>query len=151
MRALRILNDGRIITVANNGVINSTTNLNDNQNIGSPSAQANKVFERNNNLYFITSSRLFRYDFRNFTEILNINTLPVEASGINNNGFWVITNNLIGQFDFNGQIVNTINFDDIEFRDRRPINTGSLFFVSSNNDIVFYDRGAGAFRVIREI
>lgn len=103
--------------------------------------------EINNNVYFITTIGLFKYDFSNFEIITKFDG---GDACINNNGAYIIQRNKLYNLSLDGEIIKEIDLkNDIEIKDSMPI--GSIFnklFVSSNDEVIFYDMTNKCFRMI---
>ena len=112
--------------------------------------------ESGNSIYFIDSPGLYNitywfieYDFIKNTVPWGIDNL--RASGITNDKIIVIDSDSIKTLNFNGKELNIITRDDYEVSDRKTADlsrlTGKLI-ITSNDDIIFYDTSAKAFRII---
>ena len=101
----------------------------------------------NNNTYFITTNGIFKYDYSNFEQIINYNQ---SCAGINNNRAYIIQGNKLYNLSLDGEIIKEIDLkNDIEIKDSMSI--GSIFnklFVSSNDEVIFYDMTNKCFRMI---
>ena len=112
--------------------------------------------ESGNSIYFIDSPGLYNitYWFKEYDFIKN--TVPwgidnLRASGITNDKIIVIDSDSIKTLNFNGKELNIITRDDYEVSDRKTADfsrlTGKLI-ITPNDDIIFYDTSAKAFRII---
>ena len=101
----------------------------------------------NNNTYFTTTTGIYKYDYSNFEPVIKFNKSHV---GINNNGAYIIQENKLYYLSLDGEIIKEIDLkNDIEIKDSMSI--GSIFnklFVSSNDEVIFYDMTNKCFRMI---
>lgn len=71
--------------------------------------------------------------------------------GIANNKAYALNKDSIGIYTLEGDLVNTISFEDIELKDNNKVSAENIDYVlmaASNDNIVFYDSWMKAFRII---
>lgn len=104
-------------------------------------------FEKNGKLYLMSDSGVYSYDFNSMKQIVKCEGLAI---GVNNNGFYIKTdNNSFVHMNFLGEKESEIFLDDIEITDRKAIKFQSYkMYVNSNNEIIFFDNENSALRKI---
>ena len=133
------------------GVTNSGTIID-----GSVSDNAFQTFysyiEKDDGIYMIDKDRLFKNDYVNINQINSFKN--IKSSTLTKNYIYLITNNNIGKLDYNGYIIESINFSDINVVDKISFNANCFletFYINSNDDIVFYDMTNKCFRMISKL
>lgn len=105
--------------------------------------------EHNGDIYFCTQRTLKKYNYINHTEIMPMPTH--QAHNVTENGVYIMNSSGITKTDFNGKILNTLNYKDIKINDSKPFhinNVAPVLYSSGNDDIVFYDISNKSFRII---
>lgn len=110
--------------------------------------------EYNNNIYYCCWNGLYKYDYLKSEQIAKFSN---KCCAVNQSGFYafnnVYENDSVIKSDLKGNIIYEYSFDDVDIQDRTKLSSSSILsqlFVSSNDDIVFYDTAAKAFRIISE-
>lgn len=151
-----VLNDGNYLVVRsiegnNNNIYildKQTGSLQEILNEGSYTSHylSSQVSEYNGNLYFTEHRGLYKYDYN---ELNLISEMPF--AGVINDKTVVAINNCISIFKVTGEEYLRIMYEDIQVNDRLQLNGNKIrrsILLSSNDDIVFYDDNAKAFRII---
>lgn len=109
---------------------------------------ANVFYETNDCQYFLKEGLAYKYDFNEIKELHSFEN--VTSSAINVNGFCFIGKNkfVFITFDEKESFYTT---DEIKVTDSTTLNTNNfdaVSYLTSNDDIIFYDTSAKAFRMI---
>ena len=91
------------------------------------------------------------YNYIDNVEIAMYPIKNVDGYCLKENYFYLAGNNTISKFDYDTNEINSFMANDIEIKDRKSFSTENMyekFFVSSNDDIVFYDMTNKCFRMI---
>lgn len=106
-------------------------------------------YDTNGNLYFAYFGTLYRYNFNSFDKIFEQS--KVMANGLANNAFYIYGQNQIFKLDLSGNVEYSFPTDNICVDDFKSLNLGNAFpklFISTNDDIVFFDNNSKSFRII---
>ena len=102
-----------------------------------------------NKLYFLKNGEVIKYDYSQFTTLFNVNSRILGANTSNVVAFF---DKAFHIYDYNGRETQAISVDMIEVADNMSFNlstnTDQQIFLSSNGDIVFYDKTNKALRKI---
>lgn len=105
--------------------------------------------EHNGNIYFCTNRTLKKY---NYVDTVTIMDMPKhQAHNVTESGVYIMNSSCITKTDFDGKIVNTLKYSDINVNDYSPFNIGNVTPVllsSEKENIVFYDFANKSFRII---
>lgn len=105
--------------------------------------------ESKGNIIVADNNAIYSYDYNTTTKIAN----STNNVGLSNTSYVIAKDNefIIRNYDGTNEI--RINKDDYEIKDKKSFNTSSIadkMFLTSNNNIIFYDTNAKAFRMISE-
>ncbi len=105
--------------------------------------------EHDNNIIVADPTAIYEYDYNTTTKIAD----SYGTVGLSNNSYVIAKNNefIIRSFDGKNEI--KINADDYVINDKKSFNTSKIadrLFLTNNNEIIFYDTSAKAFRMISE-
>ncbi len=115
------------------------------------------VFESNDGIYGVLPfsskpNQVYKY---NYVEREYLFAFPIEYTtvGLSQNEVVTMSANDIVIYNYKGKVLNEITKNDMEVIDKRPINfsdNNHRKLIISNNNIIFYDNTAKAFRIISE-
>ena len=96
--------------------------------------------------------QLVEYDYVNETEKWRSNSANISYA-LSNRNLVIIDkfDNDITFYNFNGKELNKITENDIDVADKTTLNFSNVakrLLITDNDDIIFYDRSAKAFRII---
>ena len=110
--------------------------------------------ERDNEIYYLWHGRFYKYDFVEIKELWNQNVPGgFKAGGINENTVVGFNYDTVQSYNFNGKQLNSFKDSDIQVNDKNALDFANIKYkllLTDNDDIIFYDETAKAFRVISE-
>lgn len=110
------------------------------------------IYDNDTELYIITQYGMRKYNFIETTDEWNTDIL-FNSEGINNECVAIAREDTIELCNFKGKALETINSENATILDRTKVNTSAFeekLLLTSKNDIVFYDKTAKAFRIIKK-
>ena len=96
---------------------------------------------------------LYSYDFVRDTEEFKLDHYLVAGTVYNGFIYTLGNKQTFEKYNFKGKKIGTISFEDIEIKDYKELSTFNFamaLIVTSNDDIVFYDTSAKAFRIVKD-
>lgn len=94
---------------------------------------------------------LTSYDYIQQSKIAEYPSTKVKGYCLKENYFYLAGDNTISKFNYDANEINSFSTENIEIKDKKSFNINNMyekFFVSSNDDIVFYDMTNKCFRMI---
>jgi len=107
----------------------------------------------NGNIYMSQHGKLFKYNYNNITNIY-LSKENVTYSTVKNNAFYIYINETFIKTDFELNQYYSFTVNDIYVADNLPLNLieptweFTKLYISSKDDIVFYDLNTKTFRII---
>lgn len=110
------------------------------------------IYDNDTELYIITQYGMRKYNFMETTDEWNTDIL-FNSEGINNECVAVAREDSVELCNFQGKTLESINSENATILDRTKVTTSAFeekLLLTSKNDIVFYDKTAKAFRIIKK-
>lgn len=107
------------------------------------------TLNRNGNIIAACVHGIYEYDYSTATKLSN----SYGTAGISKNGYAIEKDNAIIIRSFDGTTEIKYSFDDCAIKDQTRLNDATMYkilYLTPNNNIIFYDTNAKAFRIISE-
>ena len=134
-----LCNRGSLLSISPDGTVNTLSGPNN----------CFAMINAGNKLYFLEKGEVLEYNYNQFNTLFNVNSCVLGANTSNVVAYW---DKAFHYYNYNGQETKKISIDAIEVTDNKSINISTnadqQIFISSNGDIVFYDKTNKALRKI---
>lgn len=164
--------DRKLIAILENGDIASDSQLYDKNtyeiidqyiyHIGETGYCPYIIIEKGNEFYYCGRSVygsgwcFCKYDFINTERLWSVDVdgrIGRKIVGINQDKVFVIANDEVYIYNYSGKLLNKIINEDFEVKDRKTFAANKMLeklLITQNEDVIFYDTSAKAFRIISE-
>lgn len=150
-KLIKILNNGDYFIENSHGspdIVNCKTY----EEIGFNGPLPCDIYDNDTELYIITQYGMRKYNFMETTDEWNTDIL-FNSEGINSECVAVAREDTVELRNFKGKTLESINSENATILDRTKVTTSAFeekLLLTSKNDIVFYDKTAKAFRIIKK-